>query len=447
MPNIAAIEHRLDELKTQLDVNIKALESDQITVAQFQNWMRGADTERENLLAQRKSYHYAQSFRTGRVDPAQAAQWANGDSDGMPTETQRVGIKRWDPPSPMHLSEGQWESLFHAARSRLPGYSTHVGGPDVGTKSFGPSWELTTKATGSGGGGTGTPRAPSNPIGEGPPGSLLPPTLLPYAFELRYEPDRIFAAFNGAEAQSQSVSYLQHTGNTQPAAAVGELAPKPDVGPQISPKTVSFTKIAALATISRELLDDFADFMGFLPTELARAVYDCESDQIINGNGTAPNMLGILNTGGLLTRPVGSGTAIDAIVSAFADLRVGPSFAMADLVVLHPEDWRYLKLQKSTTGLYVLAQNDPNSLGDLDNIFGVRVVPTTKCPQGTAIVLDTAISCQAWTRLGMEVMANQYGDYEWSQNAWSFRAEERVTVGVIRPTAICTVTGINPGGS
>jgi len=37
--------------------------------------------------------------------------------------------------------------------------------------------------------------------------------------------------------------------------------------------------------------------------------------------------------------------------------------------------------------------------------------------------------------------------YAYESNAWQFRAEERVTVGVVRPTAIATVTGINPGGS
>jgi hypothetical protein len=45
------------------------------------------------------------------------------------------------------------------------------------------------------------------------------------------------------------------------------------------------------------------------------------------------------------------------------------------------------------------------------------------------------------------IMSNQNGDYEFTQSAWTFRAEERVTVGVIRPTAICVVTGINPAGS
>ena len=95
----------------------------------------------------------------------------------------------------------------------------------------------------------------------------------------------------------------------------------------------------------------------------------------------------------------------------------------------------------------MLAQNEPNLLGDLDNIFGVHVLTNTHVPQGTAIVLDSRLSCQAWTRLGMEILANQYTTYAFEQNAWEFRAEERVTVAVIRPTAICTVTGINPGGS
>ena len=72
-------------------------------------------------------------------------------------------------------------------------------------------------------------------------------------------------------------------------------------------------------------------------SERFAAVYDVETDQIVNGDGVAPNMLGILKTPGLLTRAVGTETAIDAIVSAFSDLRVGSSFAVADLVVLHPD--------------------------------------------------------------------------------------------------------------
>jgi hypothetical protein len=38
------------------------------------------------------------------------------------------------------------------------------------------------------------------------------------------------------------------------------------------------------------------------------------------------------------------------------------------------------------------------------------------------------------------MMMNPYGDEEFSTNAVSFRAEERRSIGVIRPTAINVVT-------
>ena len=219
------------------------------------------------------------------------------------------------------------------------------------------------------------------------------------------------------------------------------------MGPQISAKTASFVKVAALASISRELLDDFGDFMGFLPQELARAVYDTETDQIINGNGTAPNMLGILHTAGLLTRAVGTDTAIDAIVrrsltlACRAKLRGGRPGGTASRRLALPQ------VAEIHDRPLCVGPKRTKPVGRLGQHLRRTRLTNTKCPQSTAIVLDTNISCQAWTRLGMEILANQYGTYEFTQNAWTFRAEERVTVGVIRPTAICTVTGINPGGS
>lgn len=104
--------------------------------------------------------------------------------------------------------------------------------------------------------------------------------------------------------------------------------------------------------------------------------------------------------------------------------------------------WDVVRRIENTLGSYLLNQNDPNALGGLDNIFGTRVVVNTHVPEGTAIVMDTTKAVLAWTRLGLELMSNQFGDSEWGTNAWSFRAEERIAIGVQRPTAICVVTGL-----
>ena len=241
-----------------------------------------------------------------------------------------------------------------------------------------------------------------------------------------------------------SVSYVQHTGNTNAAAAVAELGTKPELGMNLTVRNVTPTKIAALATVSMEALQDFADFSRLVPVELARALTDSETDQILNGNGTAPNMTGILATSGLLTRAIGSDTRLDAIRKGINDIRVGSSFGVADLIVLHPSTWAQLQLEKSSQGVYLLNPNDPNAIGDIDNVFGVKVVTTTKLAVGTALIFDTSQAVVAWTRYGLTTDVNYYGDSNWSQNSVSFRCEERIAIGVQRPTAIAKVTGLGP---
>lgn len=346
-------------------------------------------------------------------------------SDMYPSapSTARTKGARWNPPSPLHATEAQLKSLFAAARTRMPSYSV-----EIGTKGAG-DWNLGFKAPLSEGG-----------IG----GGGLPPVILPGAYQLRYEPDRLFSHFIGSEMPGPSVSYVQHTGNTNPAAAVAELGTKPELSMQLTVKNVVPTKIAALASVSMEALDDYADFSRFVPQELTRALLDAETDQILNGNGTAPNLTGILNTSGLLTRAIGSDTRLDAIRKGINDIRVGSAFGVADLIVLHPSTWAQLQLEKSSQGVYLLNPNDPNAIGDVDNVFGVKVVATTKIAVGTALIFDTTQAVVAWTRMGLRTDVNYFGNTEFNSNQVTFRVEERIAIGVPRPTAIAKVTGLGP---
>jgi HK97 family phage major capsid protein len=233
---------------------------------------------------------------------------------------------------------------------------------------------------------------------------------------------------------------MQHTGNTNPAAAVGEGQPKPDLGIQLTEQVVKPTKIAALASVSMEALQDYDSFAQWIPLELSRALVNQETAQIAAGSGTAPNMLGILNTSGILTRAMGTDTPIDALQLAFNDLRVGPAFATADLVALHPTRWNAVRRLKTTFDSYILSP-DP-STGQVESIFGVPIVVNTFIPAGTGLVFDTSQAVPAYTRRVLTMGVNQFGDTEWTNNLISFRVEERVAIGVRRPSAVCTVTGL-----
>jgi HK97 family phage major capsid protein len=127
--------------------------------------------------------------------------------------------------------------------------------------------------------------------------------------DLPYEPDRAFSHFKQLTApEARAVEYIQHTGNTNPAAAVAELGTKPDLGMELTTVTTPFVKIAAIASASTEVLQDERAFMQWIPMELQRAIIDAETNEVVNGNGTGPNMLGLLNTSGVLTRALGSDT-------------------------------------------------------------------------------------------------------------------------------------------
>ena len=343
----------------------------------------------------------------------------------------RIAQRKWHAPSPFDLGPEQLKALYQAGKHRTS-FSTYVGDNGVGNKMLD---------------GAGIRQKTPAAVAEGAPGSLIPPILLPYAFTLRLEPTRILEYLvSGQPPTGQSVSWLQHSGNTNPTTAVAELTAKPDLAPQIAVRETSFTVIAGMMSASRQMLTDFESLAGFLPQELYKAVVNAENDELLNGSGTSPHQLGLFNQTGTLTRTFtsgGSDTQIDVLVEAANDVRVGSSYADADLIILNPTDWLTIRRLKTTFNSYILDPNDPNTLGGVDNIFGIRVVTSTQCPAGKAVVMDSKIAATVWIRDAMEVMANPYGDWEFQNNAVTFRGEERLGIGVQYPAAICLVSGLD----
>jgi hypothetical protein len=326
--------------------------------------------------------------------------------------------------NPLALSELQMRGMFEAVRNRLPSYRIEVDGTaafagNVGTKAaFGES-DFTSGAF---------------------PNILTPQNTL----DLPYEPDRLLDHFiqQGAPV-GPGVSYLRHTGNTNPAAVVPELSQKPDLGMILEVDTVNWVTIACLASFSIQSVRDFPTFQSLVPQEIYRAIIDAETETFVNST-TDP--VGILSTPGVLTREVGSDTNIDAIRKAMNDIRVGSAFGQANLIALHPTSWDTIRLSKSTGGLYLLNPQDPSAIGDMDNIFGAKVIVNTKIPLGTAIVMDTSKAILRWVRDGFSLDINSFGADQntnyWSQNAVGFRGELRENIGIQYPAAINILTGL-----
>src|SRR6202021_3004861 len=189
---------------------------------------------------------------------------------------------------------------------------------------------------------------------------------------------------------------------------------------------------------SKQLFTDFDDVASFMPRELSNWIIIGENYQLLQGNGTAPNQLGLFNQTGTLTRQynsTGGDTTIDTVLEAVTDIREGGAYAQADMILLHPADWLQMRKLKTSFNSYVLDPNDPNTLGGIDNLFGIRVVVSTQVPQGSAAVLDSKIAVNIFRRWGLEVMANPYADSAFEYNQIHYRAETRFALGGIYPEA------------
>jgi HK97 family phage major capsid protein len=108
--------------------------------------------------------------------------------------------------------------------------------------------------------------------------------------------------------------------------------------------------------VTRQLWDDHASLQGFIHNELAPAVTNQVNYRLLQGDGTSPNLLGLLKQPNTLTRTftpstdAGSPTEIDTLVQVINDVRTGPAFGEADLILLNPTDWTSSRLIKNSFG-------------------------------------------------------------------------------------------------
>jgi HK97 family phage major capsid protein len=165
----------------------------------------------------------------------------------------------------------------------------------------------------------------------------------------------------------------------------------------------------------------------------------------VNGNGTPPNLRGILNTSGILTQARGADAEHEAIYKAITAIRNQNSPFEPDAIVLHPLNFQTIRLAKDANGELLTA---PVVESDPDRLWGLPVVTTRAIAQGTGLVGAFGVGAKVWDREEAVVKFAETGALGaagaeiFSRNQIVARAEERIAFGVERPAAFCSVTGL-----
>ena len=247
-----------------------------------------------------------------------------------------------------------------------------------------------------------------------------------------------------------AISYLVEGAMEGNFTTVAEAGAKPQIH-FVNPTQVTdaLKKIAGFIKLTDEFLED----AEFLKSEIDnRLIYQLgyfEEQQLLNGNGSGQNVLGLLNRSGIQTETSASfaTTPADwekAIFRAATKIEVNSGFP-ADGVVIHPTDYQTFRLRTDANnqyygGGYFAGQYGVGGVMDKPPLWGLRTVVTPAIAQGTVAVGAFKSVATVYRKGGVRVESATQHASDFTSNLVTVRAEERVALALRVPLGVCKVT-------
>jgi HK97 family phage major capsid protein len=240
---------------------------------------------------------------------------------------------------------------------------------------------------------------------------------------------------------SNLISFLKETTATNAADTVIEGAAKPESTLIFDAASAAVRKIATFLPVTDEMLEDVAAIRSYIDSRLRLFVELKEEDQLLNGSGIAPNVLGLMNLPGLSAAVArGADSNMDAIMKQISAL-ASTALVQPTGFVINPINWLTIQLAKNANGNYF--GSGPWAPPQPPTLWGLPGAVTPSIAAGTSLVGDYRGSAQVFRKGGMRVEAsNSHNDF-FIKNLTAIRAEERLALATYREAAFGKVTGLN----
>jgi HK97 family phage major capsid protein len=248
--------------------------------------------------------------------------------------------------------------------------------------------------------------------------------------------------FSQGTTNTGMVTFMREKTYTNAAAPVAQGAAKPESALVFEAATSKVEKIAHWLPVTEEMLEDVPQLSSYIDARLTLGVELAEEDQLLNGTGVSPQILGILKTAGLTADMPLVAPATNADVLAHQALAVyAASFLMPDGFVLNPANWASTLLLKNGQGSYFIGTPFGSNIA-LASIWGLPVAVTPSMAVGTGLVGAFKTAAQIFRHGGIRVeSSNSHQDY-FVKNLVAIRAEERLALATYRPAAFGTVSAL-----
>jgi len=288
-----------------------------------------------------------------------------------------------------------------------------------------------------------------------PPESLRAPGILETALR---DPNAVIGLFDQITTNQNAYVYLEETTFTNNAGEIaesGDISSANESALAFTERTESIRKIATFLPVTDELLADVSGIQGYVNSRLTTMMRLRMDNQLLNGNGSAPNLTGVLQKSGINTFDYSSYSGelnrLGQVYQAITEIRKD-SFVEPDAVVMHPSDWYQIVTavtDQAGTSSAGYASKNPLIVaaggfgGDVAaRLWGLKVVPSTAIAEGTALVgkFGGGDAAQIVMRQGVDLaVSDSHSDF-FAKNQLAIRLTMRMGFVVYKPTAFCSIT-------
>ena len=263
------------------------------------------------------------------------------------------------------------------------------------------------------------------------PEIILDPTILPR------RKMTVRNLLGQGSTNSNSVWFPRQRARQNLSRAVSEGATKPQSDLTVDQVQSPVVTLAHVMQASRQAMDDSAALMSLIDGELRYGLAYTEEQQLLYGDGTGANLLGIIPQATAYSGAfsITGETAIDRLLLALvqAELALLP----ASGIVLNTADWGKLRSQKDSLGRYLLG--DPAEQA-APMLWSLPVIVTPAIAEGHWLVGAFGLGAQIFDRMSVEVLISTEAGSNFTNNEITIRAENRLALCVKRPTAFITGT-------
>ena len=234
------------------------------------------------------------------------------------------------------------------------------------------------------------------------------------------------------QMDGSALEYVRETGFVNNAAPVAEGALKPQSDIQLELVTTSAKVIAHTAKASRQILDDAAQLRTYIDGRLRYGLAFREETQLLNGDGTGQNLLGIIPQATAYSAAFApaSETAIDKMRLAMLQAVLAEYPATGH--VMNPTDWARIETTKDADGRYIIG-NPAGSIAP--TLWGLPVVATQAIAVDKFLTGAFQLGAQVFDRWQARVEIATENEDDFVKNLVTMLCEERLALAVYRPEA------------